>query len=145
MNKKNFLLLVFLLVYLSAYADHTVCFSYDSGGNRISQSVLSPVAAPTYRFVSANTTTEITTSSFNNISLHVSPNPTEGLLHIELEQLPEGESYQYVITGIGGSIVCKEETTSNPSLVDLSSFPEGIYVLMVYCFGTEKEFKIIKK
>ena len=142
-----FTILVLLPVCLSANADHTVSFSYDSAGNRIYQSVTSPVSAPSNRLSPANATTEISLNNEENVDicLHVSPNPTKGLLCIELKNLPEGEFYRYVIVGSGGTIVCNEETTQNPLQTDLSACPSGIYMLKIYCTDTEKEFKIIKK
>lgn len=131
----------------SAFADHNVQFTYDNGGNRLSRAI---VLVPLAQTRSAETEESDSTQQqpftdiFADFILKVYPNPTEGHLKIELEGLPEGETFSYVIVSSDGKTVVYEKTTENPSEADLSACNAGLYILKLFYKKETKEFKIIK-
>jgi hypothetical protein len=83
-------------------------------------------------------------SETNHQILNVWPNPVEDILHVEIDNT----IIQTVkIMNVDGRILLEKTLTSENSIlqVDVSQFPSGTYILLIY---NEKEFrtqKIIKK
>lgn len=130
----------------SALADD-IQFTYDNGGNRTSRAI---VIAPPSRTRSAGTEESDSTQQrpftdiFADFTLKVYPNPTEGHLKIELEGLPEGETFNYVIVSTDGKEIVREIAAKNPSEADLSVCPAGLYIMRLFYKELKKEYKIIK-
>ena len=145
---KRFIITLFTIgaLCISVLADD-IQFTYDNGGNRTSRAIVIAPLAQT-RSVGAeesdSTQQQPFTDIFADYTLKVYPNPTEGHLKIELEGLPEGETFSYVIVSTDGKTVVHEETAKNPSEADLSVCPAGLYVLKLFYKKETKEFKIIK-
>ena len=122
-------------------------FTYDNGGNRISRAI---VIAPLAQTRSAGTEESDSTQQqpftdvFADFPLKVYPNPTEGHLKIELEGLPEGGTFSYVIVSMDGKTVVYEKAAKNPSEADLSGCPAGLYIMKLFYKEVQKEYKIIK-
>lgn len=146
MKKVTFFLLVTVLVCSAVFADHTVQFAYDAAGNRTQRAIVLPAASQARRggSVLSDSTTAVFTDTFADLTLNVSPNPTHGHLKIELQGLPDGETYRYVIVSMAGEIIVQDDKAVNPSEADLSACPEGIYLLRLFYRETTKEYKIIR-
>ena len=133
-------------LWLPAQADD-VHFTYDNGGNRTSRVI---VIAPLAQTRSAGTEEADSswqqpfTDIFADHTLRVWPNPTEGHLRIELEGLPEGDFFGYVIVSSNGKQVVAHAAASSPSEADLSTCPPGLYILKLFYKEVTREFKIIK-
>ena len=130
----------------SALADD-IQFTYDNGGNRISRAiVIAPHAHPRSAGTEESDSTwqQPFTDIFADFTLKVYPNPTEGHLKIELEGLPEGENFSYVIVSTDGKTVVHEDTAKNPSEADLSGCHTGLYIMKLFYKVVQQEYKIIK-
>ena len=145
MKKTILATLVCALLSVSAFADHVVQFTYDQAGNRTGRAIVLPAASSALRNAAPiDSTTAVFTDTFAEMALNVYPNPTHGQLKIELEGLPEGESFRFLILSSSGEQVLNVETTENPADADLSECPAGIYLLKLFYKETTKEFKIIR-
>lgn len=74
------------------------------------------------------------------------PNPTNGVLNIELTQQMVNEAKVVNITNLAGVVLnqFKLESSSNPILqVDLSRYPKGIYFIQVKTVSTNSTQRII--
>jgi hypothetical protein len=91
------------------------------------------------KFVRCSTTLS---TVINNIeSLQVFPNPTISNLHIKHEQ----KISKVEITNTLGQKILEQHTDSNESIIDMSSFTAGIYIVKVHVDNLNKTIKIIKK
>lgn len=145
MKKTILATLVCALLSVSAFADHVVQFTYDQAGNRTGRAIVLPAASSALRnVVPTDSTTAVFSDTFAEMALNVYPNPTHGQLKIELDGLPEGESFRFLILSSGGEQVMNVETTENPADADLSECPAGIYLLKLFYKETTKNFKIIR-
>jgi len=79
--------------------------------------------------------------------LHVYPNPTNGILHIQPKNNYSG-SLQIRITSVTGQIVHMNKTenysSSQPLLVDLSEEADGLYFVSVSFDEKNSVFKMVK-
>ena len=146
MKKRILFLIVSVIVCSAVYADHTVRFEYDAAGNRTLRAIVLPAASQARRGGTeySDSTTAVFTDAFAEMTLNVYPNPTRGHLKIELEGLPDGESYSYIIVNMAGEVIVQEDKASNPSEADLSMCAAGMYILKLSCKDYKKAFKIIK-
>jgi len=74
-------------------------------------------------------------------SIRISPNPGNGMYTIY--NLPLNS--QYVVHNLSGSIVARENADSSNEQLDLTGFPDGIYLLNIHAGSQMSAFKIIKK
>jgi hypothetical protein len=78
--------------------------------------------------------------------LNIFPNPTSAILNVEFENLPSKVSSISVQNMLGIKVLCAENiqlSANNKTNLDLSTLPEGIYILQViYENGTTSSQKI---
>jgi hypothetical protein len=82
--------------------------------------------------------------STDNGSLIVYPNPTTGLIRVQLIADPEGSSIDIVLFTTTGKIV-KRESIGNPGLIDLSDYglSAGVYILKVSTFNYSARVPVV--
>ena len=145
MKKTIFATLVCALLSSSAFADHVVQFTYDQAGNRIGRAIVLPAASSALRDAAPNdSTTAVFTDTFAEMTLNVYPNPTHGNLKIELAGLPDEDTYGFVIVNMSGDVIVQNDKAVNPSEIELSPFPTGVYILKLFYKEIMKDYKIIK-
>lgn len=74
-------------------------------------------------------------------SIDVFPNPTNGSIQFQTE--PTDQYYQ--VYSANGSLLLEVPVTDQTTMVDLSSFENGIYLLTIVGDGTIKRQKVIKQ
>jgi hypothetical protein len=74
--------------------------------------------------------------------MKVYPNPTENVLHIELDQMTS-ELVLHVYSGVG-TLVLTEKMTSQSQTLDLSSLARGSYILELSADNYKEIIKVIK-
>ena len=74
--------------------------------------------------------------------MKVYPNPTENVLHIELDQMTS-EPVLHVYSGVG-TLVLTEKITSQSQTLDLSSLARGSYILELSADNYKEIIKVIK-
>lgn len=79
----------------------------------------------------------------NNEGINIYPNPTNGIIIIDLEN--KTGSVNYIITAIDGRVVVSNTTFNNKITVDLTRESRGIYFLKVKENKMTKTFKVIKQ
>jgi hypothetical protein len=73
-------------------------------------------------------------------SLNIYPNPTTGYVHIEAK-----ETYDLSITDIAGNYLYRKSINQSGSVLDLSSYPPGIYFFSVKTDTRTEVIKVIRK
>jgi hypothetical protein len=158
MKRTIYFLLIFLAFGLSGYTQlrisggssttqtalpqDSVSFVYDEAGNRISRTIVFNTTSGQLR--SDDETTDYTEVLPETI-LHIYPNPTEGLLRINIENLPDGKTVQIAVFGASGQLLLKKEHQPAITEIDLGGQPAGIYLLNLQIGSETTEWKIIKK
>lgn len=145
MKKTILATLVCALLSVSVFADHVVQFTYDQAGNRTGRAIVLPAASSALRNAApTDSTTAVFSDTFAEMVLNVYPNPTHGQLKIELEGLPEEDTYSFTIVNMSGDVIVQNDKAVNPSEADLSMFSAGVYILKLFYKENMKDYKIIK-
>lgn len=139
-------LLAAVLTLETAHAQTSYGFTYDASGNRLTRAVilLKSATIPTDS-ISAK---EIKTPLDDQIGLQktrIYPNPTKGLLRIDLPELTEHEAIIRLHDSNGRLIIQQTGVESNNEL-NLSAYPSGMYIMSIQIGkDNRKEWKIIKE
>ena len=72
------------------------------------------------------------------------PNPTKGMLRIDLPSLTDQEAILKVYDQ-SGRLIMNNPVVSSGNEVDLSSSPTGFYIMVIQIGQERKEWKIIKE
>ena len=147
--KKFTVFLLLSLFTLSCFAQGNLSrsYDYDAAGNRILRSTIE------FRCATANLDNTVgSVSDFNqnpyyeeligNTGIKVFPNPTHGLVTLQLEQ-PVDKGY-YQLFGMAGQLLSEGSITTTVTL-DLSGYQTGVYMLTITLNDEKVTWKIIKK
>jgi hypothetical protein len=145
---KRLYILAFLLMALVPFvgsAQYDFGFTYDSSGNRHMRSVIplkNAVIPPDS--LHANRIVKAIEDQIGLQKALIYPNPTKGLLRIQLPCLAEQEATISVFD-LNGKLMIQKTAVESNNEVNLSSYPSGFYIMTILV-GKEnrKEWKIIK-
>jgi len=139
---KAAVLFVFIMMVAEIFAQtKTFSYVYDASGNRIERLIrlrsaevkdTATVEQPTY------------TDALGELNIHIYPNPTHGLLNVQISNMPENQSAQIQVMDITGRLLYNK-TADGTTSVDLSSQPTGTYVLRFVFNGKTSTWKILKQ
>ena len=91
-----------------------------------------------------DTDTPVGVNEVNGIRVTVYPNPTAGMLKLDMGDISNINESQILISDLTGKVLYNQEITSKQMDFDLGSQPSGAYVLAIRINGVSKEWKIIK-
>jgi uncharacterized protein YcfL len=132
-----------LLVSCDANAQNKVSYGYDDAGNRISRIIVmeEPVLS------AAETEGEATVYSevLAKLQIKIYPNPTQGLLRIEIDNLPPNVSARIALYQLSGKLVTLQQNVTHSTEMNITGQPAGIYLLKIIAGEEQTEWKIIKK
>lgn len=145
---KSFLttILVCLGVYLSNPAlSQTITYYYDDTGNRTDRLIVFQKSATVSDTVSkAIQEKELSSKGFNVI---LYPNPTNGILRIDVIQDGPGEAgdLQFEVYDLSGRIILIRTASLGSNIIDFSEKTYGTYILVLRCAEVSSRWKIIKR
>lgn len=123
-----------------------VAFEYDAAGNRI-QSKTIVMQRSTLQEEDKEQEEVIYSHSdiLGGCIIRIYPNPTKGLLKVDIENLPSTPTARISLYSLSGKkIIGKDEVSSSTDL-DITSHPEGIYILRISVGESHSEWKVIKE
>lgn len=136
---KRLILGLFFILPLSVFSQ-TLSYSYDAMGNRIAREiVMSKSAAP------PKDTTSYVSEVFSERTVKIYPNPTKGQLKVNISIQEGQEAPVLKIYSSSGQLIHSVKATSSITSLDISSHPNGLYLLHIIIGKEESTWKIIKK
>ena len=121
-----------------------VGYTYDDAGNRIKREiVMNRQQAPKKNTGADEEETYSDMLAQKQIKIH--PNPTSGLLKVEVLGLEPDDVCQLRLFTASGQLIINREATSTTTSLDISSRSNGIYLLRISIGKEETTWKIIKK
>ena len=147
--KKLILTLAMMLVSSTFLFSQTISYAYDNSGNRIERSIVFN-SAPIANGSNTSNNEEDSTASPKfmdpvlGFTLNIYPNPTSGILSLEVENLPDSVHSSMQIFDITGKQVVSSQLSSSISNFDISTLPIGTYFMKVLVGNEKREWKIIK-
>ncbi len=118
-------------------ADNIIVFNYDSSGNRISRSF----RLSEENGINVQIEKRIEPTEELDLEVKATPNPTPGLLHVEVD-CDDSELQEISIFDIKGLLISQKEKAISD--FDLSGRSSGIYILVVKTSFGSTSYKIIK-
>jgi YD repeat-containing protein len=138
-------ILLALFLCLSAESSHaqSVTYGYDSAGNRISRTIV----ISTLRSAEQEQQEETSFHSevLNDLEIRIYPNPTYGLLKVEIRNMKEEQSAALSLYDLSGKLILSRNKIVNSTELDISSSASGTYILRIFAGESKTEWKIIKK
>lgn len=147
---KQLILIVLLLLGFHAFSQTEYSFTYDNSGNRTNINLIefktSEVITDSLKITVTNPTVDFYTDTIYNTSLKIYPNPTRGILQIEIKAAASSGEIKIIVYNNSGVLVLKNETIKQSTVIDLMGQPIGIYYMKICISETEiSEWKIIKQ
>jgi YD repeat-containing protein len=139
-----FCLLLGLVFSSTNIFSQTINYTYDNAGNRTGRDTIqiggrAPLKSATMQKV-------IKDETFAKHSIKIYPNPTHGLIEIELPEDPDNNSrILLIVSDIRGRVIINKPHDANRITLDLSSQPNGLYILNIKKGNLISQWKIIKQ
>jgi len=138
------ILLFFLITVCSQalYSQDKVLYGYDAAGNRISRKIeikLKSASAP------EEEEPAVYSEMLSDIELKIYPNPTDGLLKIEIRNLPENQTANIWLYNMSGRLITSLKGITDFANIDISEQPIGTYLMKIVAGEYQTEWKIIKR
>lgn len=151
---KQFLVILTVLLSLAPLTSHSqeiiITYSYDAAGNRINRHDTIFVGGGgkgAADYEDPQKKEVISDDTFTPGTIKIYPNPTKGNIEIEIPDDPDhqGEKIRIVVLDINGRKLVDKNKQSFKTNVDLSSRPDGIYILNLIKGNVISQWKIVKR
>lgn len=119
-------------------------YDYDAAGNRISRKCLE-VTLPQLRSNSVPIDSSSVADELNEIKVTIFPNPTKGVIIVELSDFSPQANLKFSLFSSDGKILKRVVPQSDRTSMDLSSYSSGLYLLYIAAGENKIECKIIKQ
>ena len=127
-------------------AEAQVSFGYDSSGNRISRVINMSVRSQQIEEKSEKKIEQkIHSEELKDFSIKIYPNPTKGDITFEIQNLPEGKTANMKLYDISGALVLQKTNIKDKEYLNISNWPEGVYIAKISAGDSTTEWKIIKQ
>lgn len=128
---------ILILLISITIKSQTITYSYDACGNRINREIILSR--------SIDTSEKSFEEKLSENTIIIYPNPTEGLLKIEIKGWEQIENQIISIFDSNGGLIQNTIITSSITELDLSNCANGIYILIISYNNKTSTWKIIKK
>jgi len=138
---------VFVLLLLAAtnMVAQSVTYTYDKAGNRTAR-VISMNNSPA---PPKGTEEKEVQPSFPDMiakrEVIIYPNPTKGLLTVEIKDYTAETKAEYRLTDMSGRTIIDRKAKSGNEILDLSRQVTGVYLLQISINGESVVWKIVKE
>jgi hypothetical protein len=88
---------------------------------------------------------KIFTDKLNESDVIIYPNPTKGVLAVEIRNKNPQTQHQLTVLNLNGAVIFQRSDVENHTQIDLSSQPKGVYFLRISSQDRFITWKIIKE
>ena len=136
--------LIIALTMLCCHLSAQVSYTYDNAGNRLSRTIVMPGGASRVR---GNLTPDSTAQkdAIANHEITIYPNPTKGVLKVQINGLTDTDKATIALSDMKGNVLITRQVGELIETLDITSMPDGVYLIKII-YGTDvKIWKIIKQ
>jgi len=146
MNKKYYILVLLLGIVSSVFSQtQRINYTYDHAGNRLS-GLSSQIRMANIKGTEVETEPqEVYSDQIDQSTILVYPNPTKGILKIEITRLSEDNPIHITLHDMSGRMLINKPNASTFTELNISDQPNGIYILTVFSDNKYRRWKIIKE
>nr|NQU89281.1 T9SS type A sorting domain-containing protein [Bacteroidota bacterium] len=154
-----FITVILLAVSLQTTAQepNTVVFSYDDSGNRTKREAIFIPSPPDkddngqQKDETGFKNQEVLksdivkhTANVGSVTINIFPNPNGGMFKVSLEGWEKDTKSSLIMHSLSGKEVTRVETLRQHTNIDISSHPNGTYILTIFIDGKKEVWKIVK-
>ena len=151
------IILIFLMTCIFLSVNAQVEYTYDIHGNRISRHIVSvKLDSSDFKTIDStfNITDELVTNDFityeisnylDDTQISIYPNPTKDIVNIDITGENASENNKIFIYSMNGQLIEQRTETDNRMQIDLSSLPQGTYIMIIETDKFKYKQKIIKQ
>jgi len=147
--KTRFILVILSFFIVSNSWGAEIKFEYDAAGNRINRTInmLKSASVTTGKDTEEEPLPqeEIYSDHLNQVNILIYPNPTKGLLRVEINGNVENKPISLQVYDMNGKVLLQESNVVSSTTIDLSNHAPGIYILSLVSDTEKNEWKIIKE
>lgn len=138
--KKILVFLIVLAASISITGQKKIVFTHDDAGNRTKRSI-----DMTVRSASVNDEPVSFSEELSKKTITIYPNPTKGLLSIEIDKYEADLKGDIQIYNLSGALINSHKINERTTQINLHNNPEGVYILRINLNGENSAWKIIKE
>lgn len=137
------LLLQFIAIGKGYAQTGRVDYTYDQAGNRTGRIVI----YEQLRSKRNNTPTDsvVVKDQLEGLDLKFYPNPTKGMLRVDINGSEADSELNMVIYDAQGRIILNSKANEGSNTLNLTRYAAGWYILQIQAGGNKREYKIIKE
>lgn len=125
-------------------------YEYDNAGNRIVRKVIElPMPNNMYNDTESNNVCHVDNiyyiDNVQDYTIKIYPNPTSSLIYVDIEGDNADKNATLSVYNISGSLLHTKQITGNSTIVDLSNYPVGAYLVIMQLKNEKTTWKVLKK
>ena len=140
---KSIPLITILLLLTARLQAQKVCITYDKAGNRTNRTICLKSKEATSDSVSIAKIP--ITENMGEMLITLYPNPTKGQLTIQITNITCETEGALELYDLSGRLVIVQKTVGESTMLDISSYPLGIYLMRIRACDKVSEWRIIKE
>jgi hypothetical protein len=146
MKKLSVFLMMFLFITSLNCYSQTIYYSYDEAGNRTKKTIYLDKGSIRAKAPAQEPVKPVEDNSLKVQKIRIFPNPTEGILRIEISGGDENNSdVRISVTDVNGKVIIDKPNEGLITEINLSSYPDGLYILILRQGSQISKWKVIKK
>ncbi len=139
------------IAWSTSVAGQSIHYSYDASGNRILRTIV--ISGGRQAISASDTLREMQFEDLiGNMKVLIYPNPTKESLLIEIHQLQDDPPHQIMRTraiasiySVSGILLMNFSLSNNSVNIDLSGYPDGVYLLKIATDNQSGGWRIVKE
>ena len=140
---KSIPLITILLLLTARLQAQKVCITYDKAGNRTNRTICLKSKEATSDSVSIAKIP--ITENMGEMVITLYPNPTKGQLKIQITNKTCETEGVLELYDLSGRLVKVQKTVGESTMLDISRYPLGIYLMRIRACDKVSEWRIIKE
>lgn len=140
---KSIPLITILLLLTARLQAQKVCITYDKAGNRTNRTICLKSKEATSDSVSIAKIP--ITENMGEMVITLYPNPTKGQLTIQITNITCETEGALELYDLSGRLVIVQKTVGESTMLDISRYPLGIYLMRIRACDKVSEWRIIKE
>ena len=140
---KSIPLITILLLLTARLQAQKVCITYDKAGNRTNRTICLKSKEATSDSVSIAKIP--ITENMGEMVITLYPNPTKGQLKIQITNKTCETEGVLELYDLSGRLVIVQKTVGESTMLDISRYPLGIYLMRIRACDKVSEWRIIKE
>ena len=135
--------LIFLGFTLFPILGQTIEYQYDTSGNIKSRKVIELTRST--EASQADSSTVIHKDIIDKKEIKIYPNPTTGILYIQINNFNSDKALQMTLYDLSGRMYLNQLLDIKTTMIDIGHLTRGIYILRLQSGEIHSEWKIIKR